>query len=504
MLPIARDLGATAVRITLRWHPNQTQLEQQDRAELDRFVPAAIGLRVVAAVYGSAADAPQTDSARAAYCDYVANLVRTYPAIRDVVIWNEANLGYFWQPQFNADGSSAAPAAYAALLATCWDKLHATRPDVNIVSDMSSRGNDRPRATSNVSHSPVTFVKRMGDAYRFSARDRPLLDTVGLHPYSSSGEAPWIDHGSSTQISQGDIAKLVAIFGDAFSGSAQPLLGTCVENSCPHIWLLETGYQTRPPDAKRSLYTGEETDDTVLPDTAANGASGTDQATQMKNAIALAYCQPSVGAIFNFLLADEPDLANWQSGLLWADGTPKASYPAFGGAARSIRQRAVDCAAGAWNGSQTSGAATTTAGGSPPATSTTSGAVGAATPTPTAHAVPPGATRAKAGTPTGRPPRSAPHARRAPASATRVAIVRLLAKRFRHGVSDLEVVRSARGPWYLADGFDRRTRTPVAAWFRAGGTRLRLVAVATSARQAHGPANAPCDIRPAFSRPICG
>src|SRR5205823_3242299 len=118
---------------------------------------------------------------------------------------NEANLGYFWRPQFNNDGSSASPSAYAALLGACWDELHATNPHVNVISDMSSRGNDRPRATSNVSHSPVTFVRGLGDAYRRTGRERPLLDTVGLHPYSSSSEVPWFDHGTSTQISQGDI-----------------------------------------------------------------------------------------------------------------------------------------------------------------------------------------------------------------------------------------------------------------------------------------------------------
>ena len=59
-LPVARDLGATAVRITLRWHPGESTLRESDRDELSRFVPAAFGLRVVVAVYGVADDAPRT------------------------------------------------------------------------------------------------------------------------------------------------------------------------------------------------------------------------------------------------------------------------------------------------------------------------------------------------------------------------------------------------------------------------------------------------------------
>ena len=149
-LPVARDLGVTAVRITLQWHPNETELSASDRADLDQFVPAAVGLRVVAAVFGAAEDAPLSAASRESYCGYVSDLLRSYPLINDVVIWNEVNLGFFWRPQFNSDGSSAAPGAYAALLAACWDELHAARPDVNVISDMSSRGNDRPRATSNV------------------------------------------------------------------------------------------------------------------------------------------------------------------------------------------------------------------------------------------------------------------------------------------------------------------------------------------------------------------
>ena len=57
-----------------------------------------------------------------------------------------------------------------------------------------------------------------------------------------------------------------------------------------------------------------------------------DQATQLRDAVRLAYCQPYVTAIFNFLLRDQPELSRWQSGVLWTDGSPKASYVAWRGA----------------------------------------------------------------------------------------------------------------------------------------------------------------------------
>jgi hypothetical protein len=68
-----------------------------------------------------------------------------------------------------------------------------------------------------------------------------------------------------------------------------------------------------------------------------------DQATQLTDSLFLAYCQPGVGAYFNFMLADETSLAGWQSGLLWSDWTRKPSFSAFADAITQVRAKAVDC-----------------------------------------------------------------------------------------------------------------------------------------------------------------
>jgi len=69
-----------------------------------------------------------------------------------------------------------------------------------------------------------------------------------------------------------------------------------------------------------------------------------DQASQLANAVALAYCQPYVGAFLNFELWDDPSLAGWQSAPFYADGTPKPSAPAFQRAFLQATTHAVDCA----------------------------------------------------------------------------------------------------------------------------------------------------------------
>jgi hypothetical protein len=51
------------------------------------------------------------------------------------------------------------------------------------------------------------------------------------------------------------------------------------------------------------------------------------QTSQLKAAIKLAYCQPAVGFLFNFLVVDETRLEGWQSGLFYANGARKASWP---------------------------------------------------------------------------------------------------------------------------------------------------------------------------------
>ena len=130
-----------------------------------------------------------------------------------------------------------------------------------------------------------------------------------------------------------------------FGGTAQPVPGTGLT-----IWYMEDGFQTRVDPALSRDYAGRESDQWALDPvthegrTAAARRRSDDQATQLADALRLAYCQPYVGAFFNFLLADERGLGGWQSGLLWANWQPKPSYRAFAHVVADIRSGRVDCA----------------------------------------------------------------------------------------------------------------------------------------------------------------
>src|SRR5581483_6425499 len=135
----ARMLGLKAVRITHQWHPGESKVPADFQDTIYRIVGDVSGLRVVVSLYGRPEDAPRTDEARRQFCSYVADLIEVNPQISDVVIWNDPNDQAWWAPQFNGDGSSAAPAEYEALLAACWDAAHAAQTGANVIAAAAAK-----------------------------------------------------------------------------------------------------------------------------------------------------------------------------------------------------------------------------------------------------------------------------------------------------------------------------------------------------------------------------
>ena len=314
-LSVAQVLGLRAVRVSVRWHRGQAALTSDQRFALTRAITSAWGLRIVLSVSGWGADAPTTPASRERFCEFARNIVERFPTVNDVVIWNEPNGRFFWRP--------VSPARYEALLARCWDVLHAFRPRVNVIG-----GSTSARGGGASSMAPAAFVSGMGAAYRASGRTERILDTLGHHPYpDSNAEPPWQPHPQGRTIGEGDLDKLESAFAQGFGGTAQPPPGA----DGVTVWWLETGYQSRPPERKLTLYSGSENVRAVDP---------VQQGAQLGAAIRLAYCQRHVSAFFNFQLFDEANLGGWQSGILYADGSAK---PAYG----EVKKAAVDIAAGA-------------------------------------------------------------------------------------------------------------------------------------------------------------
>ena len=308
--------GFGAVRITQIWAPGETAVSPEDATIIGNVTAAAAadGIEVFASVlsYGSATT-PLSDTDQADFAAYAASIVTSAPSIRHVIVGNEPNLNRYWLPQFAPDGSDAAAAAYESLLAKTYDALKAADPTVEVIGGaVSPRGGDRPDAARQT-HSPTAFIDGLGAAYRASGRTTPIMDAFAIHPYEdNSGIAPVKGlHPRVTTIAIGDYWKLVPLLGQAFDGTAQA-------GSTLPIYYDEFGVESQIPAAKASLYTGVEPVTTHPVDEQT-------QALYYREAVQLAFCQPNVRGLFLFHTVDETDLNRWQSGVYYADGTPKAS-----------------------------------------------------------------------------------------------------------------------------------------------------------------------------------
>jgi hypothetical protein len=315
LVRIQRDAGFGTVKVSFPWRPGMWHAGRVERFYVARLARMTLMRQhVVVAFGGTAKHTPRTRATRRQFCSYVRSVTASIPGVKDVVIWNEVNSPTFWRPQRNA------PREYAALLARCWDVLHAMRSDVNVISSTAP------------GHDPLGFLRALGDAYAASGRGRPLVDTFGHNPYPrDSTETPMALHEDG-YIGQGDYDALVGTLRTSFAGTRQPVQA---------IWYLEDGFQTRTPFG-RPLYFGFENVRALVP--ALAPAHVLDQEDQLRTALSLAYCsQPLVGAFFNFQLADERRLAGWQSGLLWANWRPKPSSAPLREVAEQIENDALPC-----------------------------------------------------------------------------------------------------------------------------------------------------------------
>jgi hypothetical protein len=270
-------------------------------------VEGAEDARIFLAVYHpGSATTPLTEGDRADFAAYVAALLRDAPEIGDVVVGNEPNLNRFWMPQFDADGNDVAAPAYLALLIEVHEAVKRGTPDVRVWGGaLAPRGIDRP-GTGRDTHSPTTFLRDLGDAYRASGRTTPPLDGFAFHPYPASSSVPPDEptNPASTTILLADYEEKLRPLVDEAFGPGLPVLYS------------ELGVETAIPPDKRSLYEGDEPGAPVDEET---------QADFYRRAIELAACQENVEALLLFHSHDEPALAGFQSGVYYVDGSPKGS-----------------------------------------------------------------------------------------------------------------------------------------------------------------------------------
>jgi hypothetical protein len=339
-------------------------MPEWDRVTLENAAAAAqlAGIRLMVSVSNlNGRTTPNTPALQEQLAIYALTIARAFPTITDFIIGNEPNLNTFWMPQFakpqfktvtkkvrvkgklvtrkkkvlKGMPADLAAIGYTNLLAKTYDALKEFNPAINVIGvALSPRGGDKPLG-KRPTHSPVRFLLDMGAALRKLHRTQPIMDTFAFHPYGETSKtAPTFTHPKSNNIGLGDYAKLTSTLTQAFKGTPQ-------NGATLPILYDEFGVQTTIPGHKTGPYTN------LGSKVAKDAVSEALQARYYRQAITMAYCQPNVVGLLFFHVTDEFNANTWQSGVFYADDTPKTSLGAVRAAAEAARNGTLTSCAGA-------------------------------------------------------------------------------------------------------------------------------------------------------------
>jgi hypothetical protein len=328
LVDISRRAGFDAVVLSAQWRRGRTQPDAGTLRGIRNVARAARAdhMRLfIVAWNGLARNTPRDGNERGQFAKFTAALVKAIPSVHGVIVGNEPNLNTFWMPQFGRGGRDVAATSYEDLLARSYDAIKDASRNVEVIGvGLSPRGADQPQGFR-PTHSPTAFIRDLGKVYRASGRKSPLMDAFAIHPYMLSPKIPPTrTHPKTTEITIADYPKLVTLLDEAFRGTPQR------GRTLPIIY-TEFGVQTVVPEQKMSAYQQGNSP------TAEEGVSPATQAAYYREAIAIAYCQPTVRGLFIFHTFDESNLDGWQSGLYYADRTPKPSVRGFRHAVSDLR-----------------------------------------------------------------------------------------------------------------------------------------------------------------------
>jgi hypothetical protein len=324
----AKDIGYQDLRMTVQWdEATPTTIPYQGNLEAAIDCALLNNVRPILAVYPLHPWAiGSNDGQQQAFANFVALVGEAFPQVQNIIVGNEPNVNRFWQPQYSG-GQDAAARDYEHTLAYSYDKLKVARPDATVWGPaISSRGNDSASAASNPSHSPVWFIKYMGDAYRASSRAKPIFDEFNVHPYPPTQDTdPFSKPFQWPQAGAANLDRVKQALYDAFHGTAQPIPAEQTGGATAQfasqglpIDLDEAGQQT--------AVTGHESAYTSAPESI-SPISEAQQSTNHVELAEIAACDPDVKALLYFPLIDDTQLSSgFQSGNLFADQTPKQSY----------------------------------------------------------------------------------------------------------------------------------------------------------------------------------
>ena len=241
---------------------------------------------------------------------------RLLPAVHDWLVWNEPNNPVFLSPQYRNVGGKyrkvdgkyrlvggrwviQSAVNYAKMCNAVVAAVRGTAGGSGRVACgvTAPRGNNNPNS-KRASVSPLAFLRAMKKAGAAG------FDAYAHHPYYGTPSEtprtrpPAIRRGvKPTAVTLGNLGDLGKELTRLYGGRMR-------------IWITEYGYQSNPPDRQF-------------------GVSYAKQAAYMRQAYAIARANARVDMFLWFLIADEPRLEGWQSGLFTATGKKKPAFAAF-------------------------------------------------------------------------------------------------------------------------------------------------------------------------------
>jgi hypothetical protein len=327
MLGRARRAGAGVIRTTVDWSraapvrprspasPFDPAYRLEDVDELARNAQAR-GIELLLTIWGTPGWAnggnepnrpPTGTAALAAFSEALADRYSGrhpgYPAVRLFSAWNEPNLELFLSPQFDREGQSVAPAAYARIARAVVEGVRRGNPDALVaVGETSARGRDYPApATAQESHSPGRFAELV------AAADPDLpFDAWAQHPYPTRPGNPPSEPVFWPGVGLTSLERFGQELDEWFARDRVPL------------WITEYGHETRPAEPL--------------------GVSMADQARFARESLWTAAGNPRIRMFVWFVLRDSPGNP-WRSGLIDSGERVKPAWYTFSGSARVLDGR---------------------------------------------------------------------------------------------------------------------------------------------------------------------
>lgn len=249
------------------------------------------------------------------------------PKVSWWTIWNEPNHAGFLQPQWKESAEGLRPYSahlYRRMLQAAYPAIKGVMPDSTVLIGGTSSTGARWQNQVTDGTPPLEFLRTLACvdeqleplAVPECEGYQPVLgDGFAHHPYSLMHEPDYVDRRHPDDARIGELDRLTGLLGELVDARR-------LDPNLRDVHLTEFGYETNPPDPKKPWGLAE-------------------QARWLAWSEFLAYDNRQVKSYPQFLLRDlgvvsaeaaargKRPYGDWQSGLLFEDGTPKPALTSF-------------------------------------------------------------------------------------------------------------------------------------------------------------------------------